>query len=66
MPEPMNLLPAPGHMRYAVYPCSWKIGLCDQPSPPMAVFADRDQASAFGTRMWPSTFEIVDLEEFRP
>lgn len=62
MLEPMNAPPAPGLLRYAVYPCSWKIGLSDKPSSPMAVFANREHAVELGTRMWPETFEIVDLE----
>lgn len=66
MRNPMCLVPDAIQFRFAVYACSYKIGLGDRPEQPMAIFQLRSHANEMGARMWPSTFEIVDLEECRP
>lgn len=65
MRDPMLALPEPGLFRFALYACSYKIGLGDSPERPMAMFQLRCHAAEMGARMWPSTFEVVDLEEIQ-
>lgn len=63
MRNPMCLLPDVSQFRFALYACSYKIGLGDTPEQPMAMFQLRSHAEEMGARMWLSTFEIVDLED---
>ena len=48
--------------RFAVYACSSKLGLSHLPDPALALFEHRLIAEAFGQMMWPSTYEVVDLQ----
>lgn len=55
--------PDPAAFRYAVYACSSKIDLSNQPDPAVALFDRKGVAESFGRLMWPSTFEVIDLME---
>ncbi len=66
MRDLMCELPDVRLFRYAVYACGHKIGLSDKPKQPVALFKLHSHAVEMGSRMWPATYEIVDLEEHRP
>ena len=53
--------PDPAVYRYAVHCCSFKLDLSSYPDHAVALFAQKDMASAYGVRMWPTTFQVVDL-----
>lgn len=53
--------------RFALYCCSQSLGLSHEPQPPVALYRDEQSARLHGVRMWPSAFEVVDLQgEHRP
>lgn len=67
MSEPELLAPDPAEYRYALYCHSQTFGLSHQPQPPVALYRDEQSARLHGVRMWPSAFEVVDLQgEHRP
>ena len=47
--------------RYAVHCCAYKWDLTDKPDRAVALFEHRSAAEKFGSLMWPSTFEIIDI-----
>ena len=47
-------------LRYAVNPCSHKIGLSDSPGHATARCVSLEAARKLGSAMWPGTFEVVD------
>lgn len=53
-------------LRFALYAGSRKWGLTCKSERPVATFEFREHAEDLGARLWPSTYEIVDLEENRP
>ncbi len=48
--------------RFAVYACSSKLDLSNSPDPALALFEHKLIAEAFGRMMWPTTYEVVDLQ----
>ena len=58
-----NLAPAePSAYRWAVHCCAYKFDLSRGPERPVALFEHESAAKYFGGLMWPSTFEVVDLQ----
>lgn len=67
MTDPVLLAPDPADYRYALYCHSQAFGLSHQPQPPVALYRDEHSARLHGVRMWPSAFQVVDLQgEHRP
>lgn len=66
MANPMLARPTSQPLRFALYAGSRCLGLTCEPERPVATFEFREHAEDLGTRLWPSTYEIVDLEEIRP
>ena len=67
MSDSVLLAPDPADYRYALYCHSQAFGLSHQPQPPVALYRDEQSARLHGVRMWPSAFEVVDLQgELRP
>jgi hypothetical protein len=61
VPNP-NLAPTePSEYRYAVHCCGYKWDLTDKPDRAVALFEHRSAAEKFGSLMWPSTFEVIDI-----
>ena len=48
--------------RWAVHCCSYKLDLSYKPDRAVALFEHESAAKRFGGLMWPSTFEVVDLQ----
>ena len=48
--------------RWAVHCCSYKLDLSHKPDRAVALFEHESAAKRFGGLMWPSTFEVVDLQ----
>ncbi|CAI8789675.1 hypothetical protein EMIT0P291_190096 [Pseudomonas sp. IT-P291] len=42
--------------------CSFKIDLGSPPDHALALFVDQAMAERYGAWMWPTTFQVVDLE----
>jgi hypothetical protein len=55
-------IPDPANYRFAVFCCSFKMDLGSTPDHAMALFVDQAMAKRYGAWMWPSTFQVVDLE----
>lgn len=53
-------------LRFELYAGSRCLGLTCDTERPVATFEFREHAEDLGARLWPSTYEIVDLEEIRP
>jgi hypothetical protein len=51
----------PVDYRYAVHCCAYKWDLTDKPDRAVALFEHRSAAEKFGSLMWPSTFEVIDI-----
>jgi hypothetical protein len=51
----------PTDYRYAVHCCAYKWELTDKPDRAVALFEHRSAAEKFGSLMWPSTFEVIDI-----
>jgi hypothetical protein len=51
----------PADYRYAVHCCAYKWDLTDKPDRAVALFEHRSAAVKFGSLMWPSTFEVIDI-----
>lgn len=47
--------------RFAVHCCGYKLDLTDKPDRAVALFEHQSAAQRFGSLMWPSTYEVVDL-----
>lgn len=61
MPNP-NLAPTDlSEYRFAVHSCAYKWDLTDKPDRAVALFEHRSAAVKFGSLMWPSTFEVIDI-----
>lgn len=61
------LEPELSEYRYALYCRSDLLGLSDKPQPPIALYRDEGLANAHGHRLWPSTYQVIDLHgEERP
>lgn len=54
-------IPNPEHYRYAVHCCAFKWDIGTHPDEAIALFAHKGMATAYGVKMWPGTFEVVDL-----
>lgn len=50
----------PVEYRFAVHCCGYKWDLTVEQDAPVALFRNVEMAKTYGTRMWPSTFEVVD------
>ena len=62
MPNP-HLAPVESSAyRWAVHCCSYKLDLNHKPDRAVALFEHESAAKYFGGLMWPSTFEVVDLQ----
>ena len=59
--DPVLAVPDPALYRYAVHCCSFKFDLGSYPDHAIALFAQEDMAKIYGARMWPGTFQVVDL-----
>ncbi len=55
-------VPDPTNYRFAVFCCSYKIDLGSPPDHALALFVDQAMAERYGAWMWPTTFQVVDLE----
>ncbi len=55
-------IPDPANYRFAVFCCSFKMDLGSTPDHALALFVDQAMAKRYGAWMWPSTFQVVDLE----
>ena len=55
-------IPDPANYRFAVFCCSFKMDLGSTPDHAIALFVDQAMAKRYGAWMWPSTFQVVDLE----
>lgn len=51
----------PAEYRFAVHSCGYKWDLTDKPDRAVALFEHPSAAQRFGSLMWPSTFEVVDI-----
>ncbi len=51
----------PIEYRYAVHSCGYKWDLTDKPDRAVALFEHHSAAQKFGSLMWPSTFEVIDV-----
>lgn len=61
MPNP-NLAPVePNVYRWAVHCCAYKHDLSHKPDRAVALFEHKSAAQHFGSLMWPTTFEVVDV-----
>lgn len=61
------LKPDLAEYRYALYCRSDLFGLADKPQPPIALYRDEGLANTHGHRLWPSTYQVIDLHgEERP
>jgi len=56
-------VPDPATYRFAVFCCSFRMDLGGYPDHAVALFAECNMAKAYGARMWPATFQVVDLLE---
>ena len=52
----------PDTYRWAVHCCSYKLDLSHQPDRAVALFEHESAARHFGALMWPSTYEVIDLQ----
>lgn len=55
------LAPDLAEYRFALYCRSNLAGISHEPQPPVALYRDQASARIQGLRMWPSTFEVIDL-----
>lgn len=55
-------VPNPANYRFAVFCCSFKMDLGSTPDHALALFADQAMAMRYGAWMWPTTFQVVDLD----
>lgn len=55
-------VPNPANYRFAVFCCSFKMDLGSIPDHALALFADQAMAMRYGVWMWPTTFQVVDLD----
>ncbi|CAM5295470.1 hypothetical protein [Pseudomonas fragi] len=62
MPNPHLAPVEPSAYRWAVHCCSYKLDLSHKPDRAVALFEHESAAKHFGGLMWPSTFEVVDLQ----
>ncbi|OZY39364.1 hypothetical protein CJF43_23360 [Pseudomonas fragi] len=62
MANPRLATVEPRAYRWAVHCCSYKWELGTFPDRAVALFADEAMAIRYGGSMWPSTFEVVDLQ----
>ena len=62
MADRLLAAPVPENYRFAVFCCSFKWELGSTPDHALALFVDRAMAERYGASMWPSTFEVVDLQ----
>ena len=62
MPNPNLARVDPSAYRWAVHCCSYKLDLSQSPDHAVALFEHESAANTFGRLMWPSTFEVVDLQ----
>jgi len=53
-------MPATALYRYAVHCCAFKMDLGSRPDHAVALFAHAGMANAYGVKMWPDTFEVID------
>lgn len=51
----------PAEYRFAVHCCGYKWELSDKPDRAVALFEHPSAALRFGQLMWPSTYEVIDL-----
>ncbi|VVQ17160.1 hypothetical protein PS914_05969 [Pseudomonas fluorescens] len=51
----------PAEYRFAVYSCGYKWDLTDKPDRAVALFEHSSAAQKYGSLMWPSTFEVIDV-----
>ena len=51
----------PAEYRFAVHCCGYKWDLTDQPDRAVALFEHQSAAERFGSLMWPTTFEVIDV-----
>jgi hypothetical protein len=56
-------VPDPANYRFAVFCCSFKMDLSDTPDHALALFANQAMAERYGVWMWPTTFQVVDLDD---
>jgi hypothetical protein len=63
IPDRRLAIPDPANYRFAVFCCSFKMDLGSTPDHALALFVDQAMAERYGAWMWPTTFEVVDLEE---
>ncbi|MNC73293.1 hypothetical protein D3C75_1244660 [compost metagenome] len=63
MPDRRLAVPNPANYRFAVFCCSFKMDLGSTPDYALALFVDQTMAERYGAWMWPTTFEVVDLED---
>ena len=63
MPDRRLAVPNPANYRFAVFCCSFKMDLGSTPDHALALFADHAMAMRYGAWMWPTTFQVVDLDD---
>ena len=62
-PDRRLAIPDPANYRFAVFCCSFKLDLGDTPDHALALFANQAMAERYGVWMWPTTFQVVDLDD---
>jgi hypothetical protein len=63
MPDRRLAVPNPANYRFAVFCCSFKMDMGSTPDHALALFVDQAMAERYGAWMWPTTFQVVDLED---
>jgi len=63
MPDRRLAVPNPANYRFAVFCCSFKMDMGSTPDHALALFVDQAMAERYGDWMWPTTFQVVDLED---
>lgn len=62
LPDRRLAVPDPANYRFAVFCCSYKMDLGSTPDHALALFVDQAMAERYGAWLWPTTFQVVDLE----
>lgn len=55
-------VPNPANFRFAVFCCAYKMDLGCTPENALALFVYPAMAMRYGAWMWPTTFQVVDLD----
>lgn len=63
LPDRRVAVTDPANCRFAVFCFSYKMDLGSTPDHALALFVDQAMAERYGAWLWPTTFQVVDLED---